>query len=133
MVRGQLLKPNLARLIRRSEFVEPNGVDKLATAGFDVQVGDRYYLLERRDSVCNIFDVGRNVEFLSLVDVTVNSEQYLRFDLTKPIQDGGRAELCSATRPDRSYAGRSQHCDRCFLYVRHVTSDSVTSSYPFLT
>ena len=88
MIRGQLLKPNLARLIRRSEFIEPNGVDKLALAGFGVKAGDRHYLLERRDSVCDIFDVGRDVEFLSLVDETVNSEQYFRFDLAKPIQDG---------------------------------------------
>src|SRR3989442_7972856 len=126
MVRGQLLKPNLTQLTRRSEFVEPNGVDKLAHAGFDVQLGDRHYLLKRRDSVCNTFDVGRDVEFLSLVDVTINNKQYFRFDLTKPIQDGARAELRTATRPDRSDAGGSQHGYRCFLYVRQVASDSVT-------
>src|SRR5712664_4295921 len=100
MVRGQLLKPNLARLTRRSEFIEPNGVDKLAHAGFDVQPGDRHYLLERRDSVCNIFDVGRNVEFLSLVDVAIDGKQYFRFDLAKPIQDGTWAEFRPATCPD---------------------------------
>src|SRR5712664_4447987 len=83
MVRGQLLKPNLARLIRGSEFIKPNGIDKSVQTGFDIQLGDRHYLLERRDSVCDIFDVGRDVEFLSLVDVAVNSEQYFWFDLTK--------------------------------------------------
>src|SRR5205807_6183125 len=89
-------------------------------------------LLESRNSANNLFDVRKNIELLTFVDVPVGGEQYLRFDLAETIQDGGGTQLRAATGPDGTDACGCKHRDDRFLNVWQVARHAVSRSNPHL-
>ncbi len=82
--------------------------------------------LERAQLVDDLVDLFLPVERLAAVLVTVDVEHHFRRELRETIQHAARAEVGSATRPDRPDAGGRQHGDNGLRDVGHVGNHTVT-------
>ena len=69
----------------------------------------------------------RAIEVTPAVAVTVDREEDLRLELAEAVDNGARAKVGRAARPDRAEAGRREERNDRFGDVRHVGDDAVAA------